>query len=75
MIFADGAPRVTPSVIFRDKGLHIKAEEKRKWDNRVKVLFEKNAWYNEKMMREWTANEWQITSPTPLNLDPQVKFW
>ena len=39
MIFADGVSRVRPLVIFRGKGLRIKAEEKRKWDKRGKVLF------------------------------------
>ena len=40
-IFADGVSRVRPLVIFRGKGLRIKAEEKRKWDKWVKVLFQK----------------------------------
>ena len=60
--------RVRPLVIFRGKGLRIKAEEKRKWDKRVKVLFQKNAWCDEKMMKEWTANEWAnyfTNPPTP----------
>ena len=59
-IFADGVSRVRPVVVFRGKGLHIKAEEKREWDKWVKVLFQKkkNTWCNEKMMKEWTANEW-----------------
>ena len=66
-VFADGASRVRPLVIFRGKGLRIKAEEKRKWDKRVKVLFQKNAWCDE-MMKEWTANEWAnyfTNHPTP----------
>ena len=41
-IFADGVSGVRPLVIFRGKGLRIKAEEKGKWDKRVKVLFPKN---------------------------------
>ena len=55
-------------VILRGKGLRIKAEEKRKWDKRVKKLFQKNAWCDEKMMKEWTANEWAnyfTNHPTP----------
>ena len=51
-IFPDGVSRVTPLVIFRGKDLRIKAEEKRKRNNRVKVLFEKNAWCDEKMMMD-----------------------
>ena len=39
--FADGMSRVRPLVIFRGKGLRIKAEEKRKWGKRVKVVFQK----------------------------------
>ena len=68
LMIADGVSRVRPLVIFRGKGLHIKAEEKQKWDKRVKVLFKKNAWCNEKMMKEWTANEWAnyfTNPPTP----------
>ena len=42
-IFADVVSRVRPLVIFRDKSLRIKAEEKRKWDKWVKMLFQKNA--------------------------------
>ena len=67
-IFVDGVSRVRPLVIFRGKSLCIKAEQKRKWDKRVKVLFQKNAWCNEKMMKKWTANEWAnylTNSPTP----------
>ena len=51
-IFADGVSRGRPLVIFRGKGLCIKAEDKRKWDKRVKVLFQKNGWCDEKMMKE-----------------------
>ena len=44
-IFAEGSvSRVRPLVIFRGKGLRIKAEKKRKWHKRMKVLFQKNAW-------------------------------
>ena len=67
-IFADEVSRVRPVVIFRGKGLGIKAEEKRKWYKRVKVLFQKNAWCEEKMMKEWTPSEWAIyftNAPTP----------
>ena len=42
-IFADEVSRVRPLVIFLGKGLRIKAEEKQKWDKRMKVLFQKNA--------------------------------
>ena len=67
-IFADGVSRVRLLLIFRGKGLCIKAEEKRKWDKQVKVLFQKNAWCNEKMMKEWTADKWAnyfTNPPTP----------
>ena len=67
-IFADGVSRVRPFVIFQGKGLRIKTEEKRKWDKRVKVLFQKSAWCDEKMMKEWTANErgdYFTNPPTP----------
>ena len=67
-IFEDGVSRVKPLVIFQGKGLSIKAEEKRKWDKWVKVLFQKNNWCDEKMMKKWTANEWAnyfTNPPTP----------
>ena len=59
---------VRPLVIFRSKALPIKAEEKRKWDKWVEVLFQKNVWCDEKMMKERTANEWLnyfTNAPTP----------
>ena len=73
-IFADGVSRVRPLVIFRGTGLRIKAEEKRKRDKRVKVLFQKNVWCDEKMMKEWKANECANYFTNPLHLDPQINF-
>ena len=73
-IFEYGVSRVRPLVIFRSKGLRITAEEKRKWNKRVKVLFQKNSWCDEKMMKNGQQTNGQITSPTPKHLDPQVNF-
>ena len=73
-IFADGVSRARPLVIFRGKDLRIKAEEKLKWDKRVKVLFQKNAWCDEKMMKKWTANEWAnyFTNPPTLGSSGKI---
>ena len=73
-IFPDGVSCIIPLVIFRGTGLRIKAEEKRKRDKRVKVLFQKNVWCDEKMMKEWRANECANFFTNPLHLDPQINF-
>lgn len=57
-IFGDGVSRVRPTIIFRGKGKRINAEERKKWDRRVKVYFQPNAWCDENVMKEWTSDEW-----------------
>ena len=52
-VFADGSTRLPPLIVFKGKGLRISAEEKRKWDKRVAVTFQKNAWCDEKVMKQW----------------------
>ena len=42
-VFADGVDRVTPTVIFRRKGLRISAKEKESYDRRVKVMYQEKA--------------------------------
>ena len=69
-IFADRVSHIRPLVIFGGKGLQIRDEEKQKWDQWVKLLFQKNAWCDEKMMREWTAKEWANYFTNPVHLDP-----
>ena len=57
-IFADGAPRVRPLVIFRGKGLRISNKEQESWDRRVQVAFQPDAWCDEAMMKKWINEQW-----------------
>ena len=54
-VFADGSARL---IIFKGKGLRISAEEKRKWDKRVAVTFQKSAWCDENVMKQWVKEQW-----------------
>ena len=67
-IFADGVPRIKPLLIFRGKGIRIKKTEKDKWDKRVSVCFQKDAWCDEQVMKDWVIKEWNnyfTNPPTP----------
>ena len=44
-IFADGETRVKPLVLFRGKGKRITLVELARYDKRVIVKFQPNAWY------------------------------
>ena len=50
IIFRDGISRL---VVFRGKGTKLLATEKHKWDKRVVVDFQDNAWVGEKVMLRW----------------------
>ena len=56
-VFGDGVSRVRPTLIFRSEGKRIKPDERRSWDKRVNVYFQKNAWCDEVIMK-WTSEEW-----------------
>lgn len=58
-IFADGVKRIKPLVVFRGKGLRISDREKFRWDSRVTVRFQENAWVDEAMMAYWVQHMWQ----------------
>ena len=66
-VFADGIPRVRPTIIFRREGKHIKASEKGSWDKRVKVYFQNKVWCDEQLMKGWACDEWDniFTNPPP----------
>ncbi len=49
-LFADGVPRIKPFVIFRGQGLRIQPAERNKYDSRVYVTFQSDAWVNEEML-------------------------
>ena len=58
-IFADGEARVPPLLIFRGKGLRISQAEKSKYDRRVRVQFQENAWCDEDRMLHWVNHMWK----------------
>ena len=58
-IFADGEPRVKPMLIFRGKGKRITFHEKLRYDRRVYVAFQENAWCDEPTMNVWVQQLWK----------------
>lgn len=73
-VFADGAPRVRPTIIFCCKVKRISTKEKESWDHRVKVTFQDKAWCNENMMKDWTEHEWGNMFKNPLRLGSSRKI-
>ena len=61
-VFADGNTRLPPLIIFKGKGLRISADERKKWDSRVSVTFQEKAWCDEKVMKHWIKEQWEIFS-------------
>ena len=39
-------------------GLRISKKEKQKWDKSVEVIFQKNAWFDDDVMKDRISNEW-----------------
>ena len=70
-LFADGVPRVKPLVIFRGTGKRITFTEKLRYDRRVGVRFQENAWCDEPTMIYWVKRHWKphVQGPTLLCLD------
>ena len=66
-IFADGEERVPPLLIFRGKGLRISQAEKTKYDRRVMVQFQENAWCDEGRMLHWVNHMWKCFVICPSN--------
>ena len=58
-LFANGEPRVKPLVIFRGEGLRIAFAEKVRYDTRVTVVFQPNAWCDEPTMAQWIRACWR----------------
>ena len=67
-LFADGERRVKPLVIFRGKGKRIPFSEQLKYDRRVVVKFQPNAWCDEEIMRFWIKNCWKQACSGPMHL-------
>ena len=57
-IFGDGIPRIRPFIIFRGQGLRISHTEQDAWYRRVHVVFQKNAWCDEAVMKRWINELW-----------------
>ena len=55
-IFANRSA-VPPLLIFRGKWLRINPAEKKQWDWRVKVTFQRKAWCNEAIMKNWIEED------------------
>ena len=51
-IGADGEQNVKPALIFGGKG-RVATEEKEKYDTRVDVYFQQNAWMDEEIYLQW----------------------
>ena len=67
-LFADGEQRVKPLLIFRGKGKRISFAEQLKYDRRVVVRFQPNAWCDEDIMRFWIKNCWKPSCSGPMHL-------
>ena len=73
-IFTDGEARIPPLLIFRGKGLRISQAEKTKYDQRVRVQFQENAWCDEDRMLHWVNHVWKCPfSPKPKLLIADVQ--
>ena len=70
-MFADGVSQVKPLVIFKGKGKRNPLAELARYDRRVNVHFQENAWCDESVMSYWAHHCWKphIEAPTLLILD------
>ena len=57
-----------PLVIFRGKGMRISFTEQLRYDRRVIVKFQPNAWCDEDIMRFWIKNCWKQACFGPMHL-------
>ena len=57
-VFGDGISRARPTLIFGGEGKRLKPVERRNWDRRVDVYFQKNVLCDEVIMKIWTADKW-----------------
>lgn len=67
-LFADGEPRVKPLVIFRGTGKRIAFTEQVRYDKRVTVRFQPNAWCDENVMGFWIRQCWKPVCSGPMHL-------
>lgn len=64
--FADGKPRVTPLIIFRNKGLRIRSRDQDALDRHVQLLFQEKTWCDEPVMLDWISQQWNNCLIHPL---------
>ena len=51
-------PRIKPLIIFKGKGLRISPDEKKAWDSRVTIFFQKKRLCDEEVMIKWIKTKW-----------------
>ena len=66
--------RIKPLIIFCGKGSRIKMSEKEKWDKRVRVAFQSNAWCDERIMKKYIQTDWGNVFSNPSTLDEVAKY-
>ena len=59
-LFADGEPRMKPLLIFRHQGKRIGLAEQVRYDRRVVVKFQRNAWCDGDIMKYWVVQMWKV---------------
>ena len=67
-LFADSEPRVKPLLIFRGTGKRIALSQLVRYDRRVVVKFQPNAWCDEDMMKFWVRQMWAPICDGPMHL-------
>ena len=73
-VFADGIDRARPTVIFRGKGLWIRAKEKQSYDRQVKVMYQEKAWCDQEIMKEWISTEMANPFKNPIGRNSDEKI-
>ena len=67
-LFVDGEPRVKPLLIFRGQGKSIALSEQVRYERRVVVKFQQNAWCDGDMMKYWVRQCWKPTCQGSMHL-------
>lgn len=59
-IFGNAKNKIKPTIIFHGLGTKLmKSSERHTWDKRVRVVFQKDAWADEKVMLSWLETDWR----------------
>lgn len=51
--------RINLTIVFHGKRLQINLREKLEYDKRVVVVYQENAWCDEKVMAAWIRHQWK----------------